>query len=153
MARSLVLDANILVRAVLGTRVHRLLMTHAGEIRFLTVDEAFEDAQTYVPQVLAKHGGGGEELEAAAAKLEQLRVFVHTVPIENLERFESTARRRLQGRDEEDWPYLALALLLECPVWTEDTDFFGTGVAVWTTDRIALFFEDDGGKTVGPDPG
>jgi len=29
---------------------------------------------------------------------------------------------------------------LSCPVWTEDADFFGTGVATWTTDRIALYF-------------
>jgi hypothetical protein len=27
-------------------------------------------------------------------------------------------------------------------VWTEDTDFFGCGVAVWTSDRITLFLED-----------
>ncbi|MBK6595685.1 MAG: nucleotide-binding protein, partial [Burkholderiales bacterium] len=26
-------------------------------------------------------------------------------------------------------------------VWTEDADFFGTGVATWTTDRIALYFD------------
>ena len=26
-----------------------------------------------------------------------------------------------------------------CPVWTEDTDFFGTGIATWTTDRVELY--------------
>ncbi|MEJ8820440.1 PIN domain-containing protein [Variovorax humicola] len=25
------------------------------------------------------------------------------------------------------------------PVWTEDADFFGTGIATWTTDRVALY--------------
>ncbi len=30
-------------------------------------------------------------------------------------------------------------LVLDCPIWTEDSDFFGTGVATWTTDRIHLF--------------
>jgi hypothetical protein len=29
-------------------------------------------------------------------------------------------------------------LALECPDWTEDADFFGAGVATWTTDRIEL---------------
>jgi len=28
---------------------------------------------------------------------------------------------------------------LGCPVWTEDADFFGAGVATWTTDRVALY--------------
>jgi predicted nucleic acid-binding protein len=35
----------------------------------------------------------------------------------------------LRGRDESDWPILATALGLACAAWTEDADFFGTGVA------------------------
>ncbi|MSV27230.1 MAG: hypothetical protein EXQ52_00555 [Bryobacterales bacterium] len=42
-------------------------------------------------------------------------------------------RQRLALRDESDWPILAAALALRCPIWTEDTDFFGCGVATWTT--------------------
>ena len=30
-------------------------------------------------------------------------------------------------------------LLIE-NAWTEDTDFFGAGVATWTTDRIEVYF-------------
>jgi hypothetical protein len=40
-------------------------------------------------------------------------------------------------------PILATALALASPVWTEDADFFGTGVAVWTTNRIELFLETE----------
>ena len=42
-------------------------------------------------------------------------------------------------RDIEDWPTAALALTLGCPIWTEDADFFGTGIATWTTDRVKIF--------------
>lgn len=28
------------------------------------------------------------------------------------------------------------------PPWTEDTDFFGCGVATWTTDRVELYLAD-----------
>lgn len=45
-------------------------------------------------------------------------------------------------RDEADWPILALALTLRCPIWTEDKDFFGAGVATWTTDRVRLYLND-----------
>ena len=41
---------------------------------------------------------------------------------------------------------LACALLLNCPIWTEDRDFFGTGVATWTTALVELYFTE-------PDPG
>jgi len=45
--------------------------------------------------------------------------------------FEALSRERLRDRHPEDWPILAAALALGCPIWTEDTDFFGCGVATW----------------------
>lgn len=56
--------------------------------------------------------------------------------------FETEARQRLRDRDEDDWPVLAAALSLSCDIWTEDTDFFGTGVAVWTSDRVEIFLKE-----------
>ncbi len=58
--------------------------------------------------------------------------------------YEDAARKRLEVRDPEDWPVLATALLLNCPIWTEDTDFFGVGVATWTTDRLDVFLRASG---------
>jgi len=55
--------------------------------------------------------------------------------------FENEARLRLRDRDESDWPVLASALGLACSLWTEDADFFGTGVAVWTTNRVEIFLQ------------
>ena len=55
--------------------------------------------------------------------------------------FETEARKRLGARDPEDWPVLAAALALGCPIWTEDTDFFGCGVATWTSASIGSFLE------------
>jgi|GEM_PF-4884060 len=49
------------------------------------------------------------------------------------------AKQRIAARDVNDWPIVAAALLLDCPIWTEDNDFFGCGVATWTTDRVRLF--------------
>jgi predicted nucleic acid-binding protein len=55
---------------------------------------------------------------------------------------EAEARKRLGNRDPEDWPILASALALGCPIWTEDTDFFGCGVATWTSNRVEIFLGD-----------
>jgi hypothetical protein len=73
------------------------------------------------------------------ATLEYLRQFVETVDQEVYGSYEEEARERLRGRDENDWTILALALSLAAAVWTEDADFLGTGVAVWTTNRIEIF--------------
>ena len=56
--------------------------------------------------------------------------------------YEVEARKRLGTRDPEDWPILASALALDCPIWTEDTDFFGCGVATWTSNRVEIFLGD-----------
>lgn len=141
MAKQIILDANILIRAVLGSKVSQLLQDYAHEVSFITVDEALEDAKTYIPQVMQHHDANQESIAAALAKLEILMRFIHLIPVSSLSQTEQEARDRLKQRDEDDWPFLALALILNCPIWTEDTDFFGSGVATWTSDRIQLFLD------------
>ena len=135
----IVLDANILVRAVLGRRAMSILETYAAHgIRFFAPESAFDDAATHLPEVLAKRGKSSAGLAEA---LEYLRQIIEPVEQDFLNLFESAARARLRGRDEDDWPVLAAALGLRCPIWTEDADFFGTGVAVWTTSRVEIYLQ------------
>lgn len=135
----IVLDANILVRAVLGRRVRQLLETYAVQgFRFVAPDVAFDDAQKHLPPLLMKYGKPAVDVPAS---LEYLRQLIEPIDRELYGEFEAEARERLRGRDESDWPVLAIALGLDLNVWSEDQDFFGTGVAVWTTDRIEIFLK------------
>lgn len=136
-AEMIVLDANILIRAVLGRRVRQLLEDYAGRgIRFYAPDVAYADANKYLPPLLAKKGRSAADVPAT---LHYLQTLVEPVDAESYGVTEEDARERLRGRDEDDWPVLAAALALSCAVWTEDTDFFGTGIAVWTSSRIEIF--------------
>jgi hypothetical protein len=47
--KALILDANILVRAVLGSRVRQLLETHCEDILFLVPDTAYREAVENLP--------------------------------------------------------------------------------------------------------
>ncbi|HXB74244.1 MAG TPA: PIN domain-containing protein [Candidatus Acidoferrales bacterium] len=134
----LVLDANILVSAVLGSRVLFLLRKYAGHVEFLAPDTAFQEAREHIPLILERRR---VPVAPAMAALDLVAVLVQTVEPETYTRFEALARRRIDRRDEDDWPILASALALGCPIWTEDTDFFGCGVATWTTDRVELYLE------------
>jgi predicted nucleic acid-binding protein len=135
----LVLDANILIRAVLGRRVRELLEMYAVRgIRFFAPDIAYADAARYLPALLAKRGKSDTDLPAT---LRYLQTLVEPVDSDLYQPHEQDARERLRGRDEEDWPILAAALALTCAIWTEDTDFFGTGASVWTTNRIEIFLK------------
>jgi predicted nucleic acid-binding protein len=135
----IVLDSNILIRAVMGRRVRQLLETYAARgIRFYSPDIAFTDASKYLPVLLKNRGR--QETDVAAA-LQYFAELVISVDPEFYGPFEGDARQRLRGRDEDDWPVLATALGLVCAVWTEDADFFGTGIGVWTTRNVEIFLK------------
>jgi len=135
----IVLDANILIRAVLGKRVGLLLEEYAGYgIRFYAPESAYREAEEYLPSLLRKKGDSDT---GVAAALRNLQRFVEPIDGSSYEGFAGEAKHRLRGRDEEDWPVLAAALALACPIWTEDTDFFGIGVAVWNTARVEIFLK------------
>jgi len=98
----IVLDANILIRAVLGRRVRQIIDTYEPQgLRFFTPDVAFDDAEKYLPILLKKRGKPHADLPAS---LDYLRKIVEPVPSELYSLFESEARLRLRGRDEDDWP-------------------------------------------------
>ena len=135
----IVLDANILIRAVLCRRVRELIDTYAAHgVRFFAPDIAFADAEKYLPPLLKKRGKPHD----LSGSLGYLRIIIESVTPELYAVFETEARLRLRGRDENDWPVLAAALGLGCGVWTEDADFFGTGIAVWTTNRVEIFLKE-----------
>ena len=109
----IVLDANILIRAVLGRRVRELLDTGAAQgVRFFAPDVAFDDAGKYLPPLLARRGKPIGDLTAA---LDWLRSVVEPVTPELYGLFEAESRERIEDRDENDWPVLATALALALP--------------------------------------
>jgi predicted nucleic acid-binding protein len=134
--RALVVDANILIRAVLGKRVREVLETFAGDVSFFVPEPAFAEAQEHLVTLVIQRGGDPQK---ALAVLHSLGQMVELIGSEMYGEFEAEARERLARRDPEDWPMLAAALALGCPIWTEDTDFFGCGVATWTSDRVRMF--------------
>src|SRR5579872_2437763 len=74
--------------------------------------------------------------------LEEIGRIVEPVDRSLYEDSENIARERVLARDPDDWPIVAVALLLDFPIWTEDQDFFGSGVATWTTDRVELYLRE-----------
>jgi predicted nucleic acid-binding protein len=138
-SKALVVDANILIRAVLGKRVREVIEAYAGRVSFLVPEAAYAEAEDHLPALVIRHGGDPGK---ALALLRSLGRLVEPVGSEVYGEFEAEARERLGERDPEDWPILASALAVGCPVWTEDTDFFGCGVPTWTSSRVEMFLRD-----------
>lgn len=138
-ASVIVLDANIMIRAVLGQRVRNLLIQYSGAVRFLTPAYAINEVDENLPMILKRRNIlYGQAVDLIAVR-NQLDLIIERLPEDAFLSFKEGALARLKRRDPDDWPILAAALALNCPIWTEDADFFGTGVATWTTDRGEIY--------------
>lgn len=138
--RVLVLDANILLRAVLGTRVRSLIETYCDDVPLFIPAHCVGEVREYLPSLCARRNW---ELSPSLDLLDTLLTLVRVVDDSFCADFEEQARRRIGSRDIDDWPVVALALSLEAPIWTEDTDFFGSGVATWTTETVEVYLSSD----------
>ncbi len=135
--KRLVLDANILIRAVLGTKVQTLIFNAVEHVAFYIAAPNFDEARHYLAHMASARGIHEDVWRDA---LDGVMKAIQLVAESELEGLKDAALVRIGQRDADDWPALAAALLLDCPVWTEDKDFFGSGVATWTSTTVHLYF-------------
>ena len=112
---------------------------YCEEVSFFVPEASYAEAEEHLPRLIVKRGGDPEK---ALALLRALGSLVELIGSDAYGEFEAAARERLGQRDPEDWPILAAALALGCPIWTEDTDFFGCGVATWTSNRVQVYLRE-----------
>lgn len=134
--KRLVIDANILIRAVLGLRVRRLITGACDRVAFYVAEANYEEAEHYLAQ-LAPARGISDDIWRAA--LDSIMAAIQLVAQDELAQVETEAKARIARRDERDWPAVAAAMQFNCPVWTEDHDFFGSGVSTWTTETVEIY--------------
>lgn len=138
--RRIVLDANILLRALFGKRVRGILKSYEDSVEFYAPDVCLADARKYVPSVAARRAV--DPALPGSVLNDLFRGLIQVVDCSLYEEFEEQARARISSRDVDDWPVVATALLLKAPIWTEDRDFFGSGIATWTSNKVELYLRD-----------
>jgi PIN domain len=69
LPKTIILDANILIRAVLGKRVWHLLHSYLQTTVYLTPDIGFTDSRRHVPAILRERGLGAEATTYLELKL------------------------------------------------------------------------------------
>jgi len=75
-ARAIVLDANILLRAVLGPRVRTLIERYADTITLLTPQSCVDETREYLPELCIQRGWS---IAAAIDLLDALLTSIHVV--------------------------------------------------------------------------
>jgi predicted nucleic acid-binding protein len=138
--KTLVIDANIVLRAIFGKQASQILSKFEGA-EFYTPEHCLKEARKNLPAIAKR-----KQVDPASAVqlLDRLleEGMVLQVDHSSYDLLKNRAVPRTAKHDPTDWPVIAVALLLNSPIWTEDRDFFGTGIATWTTDRVEIYVRD-----------
>lgn len=128
----MIVDANVLVSAVLGSSFILFEGVQRRGHDLLAPIEQYREAELNGLRLAAEVGCDGPRLVGLVLDLVQ--------PIEGefYKHLEHIARARLDKalKAQKDWPLLALALATGDAIWTNDKDLFGTGVVTWKTINI-----------------
>jgi predicted nucleic acid-binding protein len=128
----LVIDANILFAALIKQNVTSDLI-FSKDLYLYAPEFLFDEFVKYKNLIKQKTGASEEEIELLI-KVFQRRITV--VLKEDIEEFILSAKKI--SPDEKDIPYVALALKLEVPIWSNDNDlkFKQNRIKVMTTNDI-----------------
>jgi predicted nucleic acid-binding protein len=139
----LVVDASVLVAELLRGS-GRARLAHPSLDLFIpayTWDEVRHELPKRVDQFAGRHALTLAQQERLLnAGLEAVEIYVTVIADLTYLPLESEARWRI-ARDPRDWPTVALALVLDSGIWTEDRDFLGCGVATWSTSTLTHLLE------------
>lgn len=124
---TLVVDANIMLSAILGRSLTRLLRLVDAGIGLAAPVQQLAEVRT----VLSRRK---RLLDAdITGKLDLLVAAIEPLPIDLFAGNEDRARARLDESGQPDWPVLAAAMTIDAAIWSLDRDFFGVGIPVWST--------------------
>ena len=107
---------------------------------FYVAESNVEEAAQYLADLAPRRGIREDAWRESFAGI---MAAVQIIPQVELAAAEAEAMSRIGHRDPADWPVVAGALQFDCPVWTEDEDFFGSGVATWTTSTVEIYLRGD----------
>lgn len=129
----IIVDANILVSTVAGKHTRRILRD--AVTRGLTLAAPIVQAEEALHVLEAKIGF---DVHDARRLLGEVLRVIQPLEAAAYAKLKATARSRLHARAQSDWPIVAAALALDAAIWSNDRDFFGVGIAVWSTKNMAL---------------
>jgi len=130
---TLVLDAAVLIAAVLGRSAGALMLAQQASV-LVTTDRVLEEVRRRLELGLKR-----PELLTLIDDFAAAITIVPAVALQPIfARCEATLRDAVASRNGSirDTHVLALAWSVEGDIWTTDRDFAGTGIATWSTPNL-----------------
>ena len=114
----LVLDTNILVSFFRSNPVNEIISKSKSlNLQLLVPELAIEELKKNKQDILNYSGFNTKQFEK---RLSELLTFIRIIPKESFKQFESEAEQLIHDKDVS---FFALALKLQCPIWSNEPRF------------------------------
>lgn len=128
---NIVVDANIIFAALIRDNVTRFLLFRE-DLNIYAPEFLFVEIEKYSDDICKKSGKSREELKMA---LNVLMRTINIIPREDIVSQVSYASKI--SPDPKDVPYIALALKLKCPLWSNDKELKKQKIVkIYSTEEI-----------------
>lgn len=116
----LIIDSNILVSAIIKEGITREVLTTKSNINFVFPEAGLEEIYLHKQEILNKAGINKKEFDILLLRLLK---YIRLIPLNVIADFNYEANKIMQKIDKEDVIFIAAALSLNCPIWSDDRHF------------------------------
>jgi predicted nucleic acid-binding protein len=129
----IVVDTNIMISALLKDNLTRRILL-LSPFDMYTLACAHDEIQKHKEELIHKSKLNNEQFDYL---IQLLFSKMNFVPAEDIEPFKDSAITIMRDIDPDDSPFLALAMMLNAPIWSNDSHFKRQKAApVFTTKEI-----------------
>ena len=127
----LVIDANIVLAALMKPSKTQELI-YSKKLELITPDFCLKETKKYSKLIVQKSGKTKEQIELA---IELIFSEIQLIPKKEYSKNKKLALQHL--KDEKDWPFLALAITKNTPIWSNDKHLINQTIAKnYTTKQL-----------------
>jgi predicted nucleic acid-binding protein len=116
---TLIIDTNIFISALIKNNLTRYLIINSPFKLFIPEVEISE-IKKYEKLIIKK---SGQSYEKFYELMKELLKYVKIINNKNILHFRKEADKVMKKIDKKDVPFIAAALALDCPIWSDDKHF------------------------------
>lgn len=115
---NLVVDTNILVSFFRSNPVNEIISNSKSlNLQLLSPEYAIDELKKNKQDILKYSGPNSKQFNS---KISELLKFINAIPKDSFKEFESQAEQLIHDKD---IPFFALALKINCPIWSNEPAF------------------------------
>jgi predicted nucleic acid-binding protein len=115
----ILVDSNIIISALIKNGLIREILTNLN-VHFAFPNEGLEEIYLHKKEILNK-----AKITETEFNILLLRIlkYIRLIPLDMIFKFKQDAQKIMESIDKDDVIFIAAALALHCPIWSEDKHF------------------------------